>query len=170
MKATINASPLIFLAKIDKINLLGMILTDFRVTDIVWEEAVKKGLEHRHVEAEFIQRIVGNRVVEAEKEKAEKMAEKFSIYIGEASTILLAKKLYFEHVLVDDRVAIKVAKIMGLKPLSTLFILLEALKKHHLTYGQFVSCFEKLTSYGYYISPVLSREILKRAEEMKAET
>lgn len=170
MKATINASPLIFLAKIDKINLLGMILTDFRVTDIVWEETVKKGLEHQHVEAEFIQRIVGNRVVEAEKEKAEKMAEKFGVHIGEASTILLAKKLHFEHVLVDDKVAIKVTKIMGLKLLSTPFILLEALKKHHLTYSQFVSCFEKLTAYGYYISPVLSREILKKAEEMKTET
>lgn len=167
MRATINASPLIFLAKIGKINLLSVILSDFRVTDIVWEEAVKRGLDHRYVEAEFIQRIVSNRVVKAEKEKAKRMAEKFGIHTGEASTILLAKKLNFEHVLVDDRVAIKVAKIMGLKPLSTPFILLKALKERHLTYGQFINCFEKLTAFGYYISPVLSREILKRAEEIK---
>jgi hypothetical protein len=165
MRATINASPLIFLAKIGKINILNMILTDFRVTDIVWEEAVKKGLNHRYVEAEFIQRIVSNRVVKAEKEKAKKMAEKFGIHPGEASTLLLAKKLNFEHVLVDDRIAIKVAKIMGLKPLSTPFLLLKALKECHLTYGQFTNHFEKLIAFGYYISPVLSREILKKTKK-----
>ena len=167
MKATINASPLIFLARIEKIDLLNNIFTDFYVTDIVWEEAVKRGLGHRYIEAELIQRTIGTRLVEIEKGKAKKLAEKFGIHVGEASTILLAKKLNFEYVIVDGRVAIKVAKIMGLKPLSTPFILLKALKDRHLTYEEFMRCFEKLMAFGYYISPVLYREILKRAEEME---
>ncbi|MBE0511653.1 hypothetical protein IBX38_01230 [Candidatus Bathyarchaeota archaeon] len=169
MKVTINASPLIFLAKIGKVDLLTMILRDFRVTDIVWEEAVRRGLDHRYVEADLIRTTVNNRVVEAEKGKAKKVAKKFGIHIGEASTILLAKKLHFRHVIVDDKVAIKVAKIMGLKPLSTPFILLKALKEHHLSHDEFINCFEKLTTSGYYITPSLSREILERAEEMKTQ-
>jgi len=167
MRATVNASPLIFLAKIGKLNLLDIILTQFCVSDIVWEETVEKGLSHGYVEAELIRRFANRQVVEVKKEKAKKLAEKFSIHVGEASTILLAKKLNFEHVVVDDKVAIKVAKIMGLKPLSTPFILLKALREQHLTHKQFIGCFEKLIASGYYISPILSKEILKRAEKMK---
>jgi len=81
-----------------------------------------------------------------------------------------AKKLNFEHVVVDDKVAIKVAKIMGLKPLSTPFILPKALREQHSTHKQFTGCFEKLIASEYYISPILSKEILKRAEKMKTQS
>jgi len=167
MRATINASPLIFLAKLDRISLLNELLTEFRVSDIVWEEVVKKGLDYRYAEAESARRLVNNRIMKVEKGKAKKLAEKFGIHTGEASTMLLAKELNFEYVIADDRAAIKVAKVLGLKPLSTPFILLKALKEHRITYEEFTDLFEKLIAFGYHISLGLYREILERAEKMK---
>ncbi len=169
MKAAINASPLIFLAKLEKLTLLKLLLTEYYVTDIVLEEVVKKALQCGYIEAEPIQKFAVEHVVEADKGKAEKLAEKFNIHIGEASTILLAKRMNLNYVIVDDKVAIKVVKIMGLKPLSTPFILLKALKDRQLTHKEFIRCFEKLIQHGYYISPSFSRKILEKADKLKNE-
>jgi len=167
MKAAINASPLIFLAKLGKLNLLKSILTEYYITNTVMEEVVKKALESGYVEADLIQKFASKHTAEIDEEKARRLAEKFNIHIGEASTILLAKKMGFNYVIVDDKVAIKVLKTIGLKPLSIPFILLSALKNRQITYEDFIQCFEKLTEYGYYISPGLSRKILETAEKVR---
>lgn len=167
MRATINASPLIFLARLGRLELLGALLSEFYVSTAVYRECVGEGLEHGYVEAELIRKFVEARVRPVEQEGAKQLAERFNIHLGEASTLLLALKSNFQHVVVDDRVAIKVAKILGLRPISTPFILLSALRRGILTYEAFIDCFNNLIELGYHLSYPLARSIIETAEKFK---
>ena len=56
-------------------------------------------------------------------------ALKHEIGIGESETIILAKELNADIVLIDDRIAREIAKSMGLNVVGTLMIIYEAINR-----------------------------------------
>ncbi|KXB03858.1 hypothetical protein AKJ47_01500, partial [candidate division MSBL1 archaeon SCGC-AAA261G05] len=106
------------------------------------------------------------RQVKVEKD-LEEYEELLKLHRGEISTLLAARELGLKHVIVDDKRAIKAAKYLGLKPRSTPFILLEALRKKKLSGVEFKSAMERLVDAGYRISPKLYTRILQKAEDIQ---
>jgi predicted nucleic acid-binding protein len=165
MKAVINASPLIFLGKLDMLHLLSVIYEGVYSTPEVFAE-VLDGIEAGYADAVLIKKFVDEGKIRELKIRAplEKYEAQLGLHRGEISVLLAARELKIGHVIVDDKRAIKAAKYFGLKPISTPFILLEALKMKKITLSRFKNCLDKLIDFGYRISPKLYMRIIAQAE------
>lgn len=162
MKAVINASPLIYLAKLERLDCLKLYKNIF-TTDIVIKE-IERGLEKGFQEALLIEKLVDEGFVAIKKVKTKKA--EFGLHPGELSVIELAKKVKLKEIIVDDRSAIHVAKYFGLKVVSTPFLLLRNLKQENIDLDEFQDAMDRLIGFGYFISPNLYIKILKMAEKL----
>lgn len=164
MKVLINASPLIFLSKMGLLNVLE--LYECYTTSHVINE-VFRGIEEGHKEALDVKALVDRRLLRIINIKRPRRA--YGLHPGEFTIIAAAKKLKIDRIIVDDYAAIKVAKYYGLKPMSTPFVLLAAVKNNKLTKKQFRTALDDLISFNYRISPPLYQRILELAEKLGRE-
>ncbi len=161
MKAAINASLLIFLAKLEMMDCLRL-YENVYTTNLVMEE-IERGLEKGYQEALSIKKLTDERFIVVKKIKSKK--EGFGLHPGELPVINLAKKLKIKELIVDDRKAIQVAKYFGLHVVSTPFLLLKNLKAKSIDYHEFEDAIDGLIGFGYFISPNLYVKILEKAKE-----
>ena len=80
---------------------------------------------------------------------------------AEASVINLAIERK-DKLIVDDAVAIKVAKSFNIETIRTTTIIFMAVKKNLITKEQAISFIDKLIEIGYYITPPYYAAILKK--------
>lgn len=162
MKAAINTSPLIFLAKLDMLDCLKIYEKIYTSKQVIDE--IEKGLSKGFQEALIIKKLIDEGFIVVKNIKGKK--EGFGLHTGELSAIEMTRKLKLDEIIVDDKAAIHVAKYFGLKVTSTPFILLMNLKAKRIDYEEFVDAMDGLISFGYFISPNLYVKILKKAEEL----
>ena len=155
-KHATNASPLIFLAKIDQLSLLD----EYRVlipTQVVQEiEAGKKKpgwLQMGH----YLKRenVTVERVEVMESLPA-------TLGIGERSAISLAVEERVSIVLLDERKARRIARFFGLTPRGVLWVLREAQKNGVLSKNEVEKHVLDLLQRGFRISEDLLVTFLKR--------
>ena len=161
MEAVINASPLIFLSKLDVLYCLRSYEAVY-TTDIVIEE-VKRGLEKGYQDSLMVLRMVedGSLVIKGDAKKT----EMYGLHPGEISVIELARDMKIDTIIVDDGRAIKTAKYFGLTVVSTPFLLLKNMKAGVMDRDIFLNKMNMLLEYGYYISPNLYMKIIKAADK-----
>lgn len=162
MKAAINTSPLIFLAKLKMLDCLRL-YEKLYTTKLVIEE-IERGFKKGYQEALSISKLVNERFIVVKKVEGKK--EGFGLHPGELSVIELAKKMKVKELIVDDKSAIYVAKYFGLKVISTPYLLLINLKAGRVDLEEFEEAMDKLIGFGYFISPNLYVKILKKAREL----
>lgn len=118
MKIVSNSSPLIALAKIEKLDILEY--------DIVIPKAVFN--ETTEPEKEYMKELYEwgkDKVVDVRNRKAVEYLE-LILGKGEAETIVLSEELNADAVLIDDLKARKIARLRGLKVIGTIGVLLDA--------------------------------------------
>ena len=118
MKIVSNSSPLIALAKIEKLDILEY--------DIVIPKAVFN--ETTEPEKEYMKELYEwgkDKVVEVKNRKAVEYLE-LIVGEGEAETIVLSEELNADAVLIDDLKARKIARFRGLRVIGTIGVLLDA--------------------------------------------
>ena len=120
-----DSGPLIALSKINHLDILRRFFDKIIIPEAVWTEVVEKGegrpgskevQEAGWIEVRKAKNIVG---IEALRHDIGK---------GESETIILAKELNADIVLIDDRIAREIARSMGLKVAGTLSIIHEAIR------------------------------------------
>ena len=122
-----NASPIIFLSKIKKLDLLLKLYKTIYIPDKVFEE-ISKGKNEEHLDKHL------------PIFKVEKCGEKIissQIHEGESEAISLAAKKKADLILLDDKKARIIAKSMKLKVNGTLGLLLTFLDKQFISYDEF---------------------------------
>lgn len=162
--AVVNASPLIFLAKIDR---LGILPRPSLTTPTVLQE-VRAGGRETYPEVETVEHLVRKgtlQVAEPEGDAPTALRDHAGIDAGEASILHLARGRSISRVVVDDRVAIRVAKLLDLDPASTPYLLLRACRRDELPYHAFQRSLDHLLDHGYHLSRPLYRELLQAARE-----
>ncbi len=162
MKAAINASPLIFLAKLDMLHCLRIYETVY-TTELVIEE-IEKGLQKGFQEALSVKKLMDEGFIVIKEIKGVK--EGFGLHPGELSVIEMAKKLRLKELIVDDKAAIQVAKYFGLKVVSTPYLLLKNLKEGKIDHEEFTDAMNALIGFGYVISLNLYVRILEKAKKL----
>ena len=80
----------------------------------------------------------------------------------------LAKQLGLEVVLVDEVSARSAAKLLGLTPRGTLFVLLMALKKKEIDLDEFLETLDQLISQGFRLKEEVYVETIKEARRIAA--
>ncbi len=150
-----NSSPIIFLWKIKKLDLLFKLYKTIHVPKKVFEELSKEKDDY-----------FKNYLPHFKVEKIEVKLLSFQLHEGESEAINLAIKKNADLILLDDKKARIVAKSMGLNVKGTLGLLLTSLYKKSIVYDEFKILLDNLISINFRIDIKLYKEILKEVENI----
>lgn len=150
MNVVVNATPLIALALVGQLSLLREMFDAVIVPRSVYEEVVIDGYGQpgaaELAQASWIQVVSPARAVTLEPML-------LGLDSGELSVLLLAQEIRPDWVIIDERLARRVAQAMGLPVKGTLGILLAAVWAGLLTRQTALDALEQLLSAGIRISP-----------------
>ncbi len=149
-----NASPLIFLARINQLTLLRKVVGVVVIPKSVMGEVLVENKEGYTMIKEALD-VGWIKVINPKKEI------NLGIGKGENAAISLARERK-KPIIIDDAVAVKIAKSFNLEVIRTTTIILMAIKKKIITKKQANSLIDKLIDFGYYISPKYYAELLKK--------
>lgn len=160
-QAAVNASPLIFLGKI---NSLQHLPRPVATTPTVLDEIYAGDPAHHH------EIDLGNILVEEErilpiKAPKQESKELQGIHEGEATLLSMAKHEGIRTVILDDKAAIQAAKLLQLDPISTPFLLLQECRQGRLTPEAFKRTLDNLIEHRYFLSPDIYHTLLEKAND-----
>ena len=160
MKIVSNASPLIFLAKIGRLNLLN----DYEIVmpKQVYEE-INKGAEAKE-DAQKIKTLVDKSIIKVEEINILNEIEQHSLGKGEKAAISLSISRKIGIILLDERKARRIAKFYQLKPKGTIGILIDAWKNKKITKEELKESIKKLIEEGFRINEELIIKLLNEIE------
>ena len=122
-----DSGPLIALSKINHLDILRKFFDKITIPQAVWTEVVEKGAgrpgSKEVQEAGWIEVRKAKNIVGIE-------ALRHDIGQGESETLILAKELNADIVLIDERIAREIARSMDLKVAGTLSIIHEAIRNN----------------------------------------
>jgi predicted nucleic acid-binding protein len=156
----VDAGPLIFLAKLDRLNLLQSAADEIYIPKAVLSEIQNKTDEATSEIEAATKNWLQTKKVEGQNAVELLLAD---LGQGEAEVITLATEIHADIVLLDDLDARRFARRVGLAPIGTLGLLLAARLK-----GEKISLkdeIDRLRNRGFWVSETLAAEILKAAGE-----
>ena len=164
MSVVCNATPLIYLAKIGKIDLLRKVFGEVIIPEEVRAEVVEKGKLLGERDAYMIENAIGEGWIKVLR--AEPIEVPIELEAGEVAVLSLAKKLKVEDALIDEASARTAARLMGLKPRGTIYVLLKALEIKKLDLNDFLNVLEELVKHGFRLKEEVYLEAIKKAREI----
>ena len=147
-KIVSNATPLIYLAKVGKLDLLESLYEQVLIPEEVEKEVVEEGKRIGQKDAFLIEKKICDGWINVLK--VNKLIEiPIKLEKGEIATLTLAKELGVKEVLIDESLARTASEIIGLIPRGTIFVLLEALKINKINFDEFIEILNKLLREGF---------------------
>jgi len=164
-----NSSPIILLAKINKLHILKELYGKVFISNCVYKEVITDGKAERYGDAFdvekkiedfiFIKNIDKNYEIVAQKLKS-------SLGQGEAESIALCQQEKAKMLLIDDWKSRKIAQSQGIRCRSTIGILFEALKKNLLNLGEYEDLIKELARHAWLSGDVVA-EFLQAGYRLK---
>lgn len=162
-----NATPLIYLAKVGKIDFLKKVFGEVFIPEEVKIEAVDRGKLLGERDAYVIEKAIGEgwlKVLTTEIVEVPIKLEK-----GEVAVLSLAKKLGLREVLLDEVSAREAARLLDLTPRGTVFVLLKALEKKEMDLNGFLEVLNQLIRHGFRLKEEVYVEAVREARRIVAE-
>jgi len=163
-----NATPLIYLAKIGRMDLLKKVFEEVFIPEEVKVEVVDEGKRLGERDAYIVEKAVRDgwlKVLTVEALEIPIKLEK-----GEVAVLSLAKRQGFREVLVDEVSARTAARLMGLIPRGTVFVLLKALEIEEISLNDFLDALSELVRHGFRLKEEVYLEAVRKAREISKET
>lgn len=163
MKVVCNASPIIYLAKVGKLELLRSLFGEVIIPHEVHKEIVGRGKEEKFVEVLVIKKAVDRGWIKKKPARPDKKLLEFALELdrGEVEVISLSRRMAADLVLIDDASGRKVAESFGLTARGTLYVLLMACRKGLMSKEETESCLARLLVAGFRLSPELYSRVLE---------
>ena len=161
-----NTSPLIYLAKLNKLELVRELFNKIIIPKEVYDEVIK-GKEEKYFDAIKIENSVKNGLIEVKEITIGKELKEFApeIDIGELSVIQLALKLKPEMILIDDASARAIAESFGFNVKGTLYVLLKGFRKKMIDKKQIKILLNDIVTAGFRISSELYGGVLEEIDK-----
>lgn len=159
-----NTSPLIYLSKIGKLEILKRLFSKVIIPKQVYDE-IMKGKKENYVDAFSIEHAINYKWIVVKDIVIKNTI--FEIHEGELAVIELAKKLKPEMVLLDDRTARTISEGLGFNTKGTLYVLLKAFKKKFISKKELIDLINQLVYSGFRISQEVYIRVLKEIERLK---
>ncbi len=158
----VDTGPLVYLAQLDRLDLLQQGADEILVPPAVLQEVSAKPDLSASMIAD-----AGRTWLRCETPRDQKMLEvlKRDLDAGEAEAIALAYERSADRTIMDDLAGRRCARKLGLPLVGTLGLLLAARLKGELP--SLKSEVEKLSGAGFYVSDRLLEEVLRAAGEIK---
>ena len=152
-----NSSSLIFLAKLDIINLAKNLFSAILIPKQVFNEIFNK----RMLENILLEKEVGKFLIV----RNVKNVKDFSLDIGEQAAISLCLQEKKKTFLSDDKKARILARNLEIEVIGVLGILLWNLKNNKIKKDVCLNLLNKLMNKGYYMSPELYSDIFSEIND-----
>ena len=156
-----DATPIISLAKLDLLYVLGLLYNDVFLPQAVFDEVCRN--PKYIAEAKAIQKPAFIKVRAVDNEQSVKGLMDAGLDLGECEAIVLAGTLPESLLLMDERKGRQVAFSMGIRIIGTLGMLLQAKELGYVS--QIKPLLDILLSENIRISESLYRSILEQANE-----
>ena len=160
-----NATPLIYLAKIDKLKLLKDIANRVYIPGAVYQEVVVEGKRIGEKDAYRVEKCI-NQGWLIIKEVTKLFSFDFPLHQGEIEVISLAGQEGIKKVLIDDAKARSVADLAGLQPVGTLWVILQAVKRRLMDFDEFLSTLESIIHSGFYLKDEVYIKVIREARKL----
>lgn len=154
-----NSTPLIYLAKIGKLDLLKSLFGEVLIPKEVYTEVVKKGKSLGRKDAYVVEAAVTQGWIKVVA--VDPIAMPIALYRGEEEA--LAKHLHLETVLIDEVSARSAACLLKLTPRGTIFVLLLALKEQKISLDEFMQALNDLIDAGFRLKEEVYIQAIKEA-------
>jgi len=161
MKIISDASPLIFLAKLNKLEFLSRY--EIIIPDQVYAE-IKLGKEKQKLDYIMVDNLIGKGKIKVIKVNNLESFP-FNIGDGEKEVISLALEKKVKTVLLDDKKARTAAKLKGLKVKGILAVLVQQYKEKNINKEQLKELIFELIKKGFRIKEEMIVEILSKLEQ-----
>jgi predicted nucleic acid-binding protein len=156
MHVVSDADVLIHLSKLEKLSLLQSLYKEVAIPEYIKSEIlIKEDTELEKVLKSFL------KVFTISKDKAQDLAKKHNIHVGEAHVKVLGEKLKATLFLSNERKVRKAAKEEGFAVVGTIGIILKAMKSGLISKSEATFLLEKMKAQDFRIHP----DILKKAIE-----
>lgn len=159
-----NATPLIYLAKIGKLELLKKVFADVIIPEEVRRETVDRGKELKLQDAFVIEQAIQDGWLKVFK--TDLLESPIKLETGEIAVISLAKKMAINEVLIDETPARTAAKLLGLKARGTMFVLLRALEEKVIDLDEFLESLDRLIEGGFRLREEIYLEAIRKARKI----
>lgn len=163
-----NSTPLIYLAKVNKLDLLKSLFTEVFIPQEVKNEVVDKGKMLGKKDAYIVEKAISEGWLKVLT--TDTVAVSIELDPGEIAALSLAKKLKLKEVLIDEASARAAARLLDLTPRGTLFILLKALQKEEIDQEEFLEILNQLLKEGFRLKEEVYLEALKEAKKIATKT
>lgn len=152
MKVVVNATPLIGLSLINRLDLLPALFEEIVVPRVVYDEVVVQGAGRAGAAA-----LSNATWVQIKEPDSSPTIEPLllGLDIGELQVLLLARDLQPDWVLVDERLGRRVAHVLQLPVKGTVGILLAAFRADLLSKAEALEAIRQLCEQGFRISPAV---------------
>jgi predicted nucleic acid-binding protein len=155
-----DASPLILLAKIERINILKELYSEVIIPSQVRDEVIKQ----RNKYSSLMVLEIDKGWIKVEEvglsSKVKEIGERLGLHEGEMSALSLALHASINDFLADDKLARIAARILGLNAIGCLGIVRRAYEIRIVTKDEAVETIQKLVKAGLWISPEVLGEVL----------
>jgi len=164
-----NASPLDFLAKIGRLDILKAFTDKVIIPKQVYAEIVERAAAQGFPSANVLQREVDGGWIEMMEPPDDDLMLQLSrvrgIHLGEAQAIRLAKAEGIKMILMDDRLGADLAEVEGLQPMGTLALLIHACVENYVDFSEFMECLSKLEAMGFWLRPTVRERAAKTVRD-----
>jgi len=167
--AVSDSTPLIYLAKIGRLDIIRDVFQKIYVPEAVIDEAVTQGKALNMSDASIIEKAVGTWII---KERVEPEVDAEYSFLdnntrlgnGEKEALKLCKQLDAAYFIADDREARRVSSILNIKPIGTCGTVVQAFRQGSITKKEALRVIDDLVKVGFRISSTLYRKILDELE------
>jgi len=159
-----NATPLIYLAKVGKLELLKSVFKEVLIPEEVKIEVVDKGKKLGQNDAYVVEKAIKDGWIKVLK--AKKVEIPLKLDSGEVAVLSLAKELNIQEILVDEIPARTAARLLDLKPRGTVYALLNALKKREIDLDGFLEILNQMIEHGFRLKEEVYIEAVREARKI----
>jgi predicted nucleic acid-binding protein len=170
-----NTSPLIWLAKIGKFNLLKDLFGEVLTSEESYKEAVEVGLKEGYSDACVIKDAYNQGWIKVERLNDKQvvvcqsiMRDSLELHLGEVQAIVLARKIGKDTLLLmDDSSGRAFAETWGIKAKGVIYVILTALRNDLLVKAEAKNIVLNLVRKGFRIEPKLLAKLMQEIEKEK---
>lgn len=163
MAVVSNSTPLIFLSKIGKIGYLRELFDFVIIPEEGYEEVVVAGRKGGHPDAIAVEELVKKGFIVVKEVEITQLLDA-PVEGGEKAAISLALAEGTHEILIDEAKVRRMAKLLGLTPKGTIWILSRLYEEGIISKGDFKNSIFELVEKGFRIREELLIDILKELE------
>lgn len=165
-EAVADATVLIFLGKLRRLDWLRRSYGNVWMPAIVHEEVVVRGHELGAPDAAVVEDAIDAGWISVHEVEPHDRLERFDLEPGETGVLSLALDQGTDRVLVDEVSVREVARLLGLRPRGTLSVLFDALDRDDVDFDGFLERLERLVDHGCSLDEAVYLEAVRQANRI----